>query len=340
MRIVNWNIEWMNDWFVGRNKVAFRQVHKRGNNIIIADVADLCRRVASVIKSLDPDVLTVQEGPSDIREMQLFVETYLKDENNETIFDVFGGFDGRAQKVYALIKKQGKFKEPIVADDDLTLGLQEAWLSDVDGDYHLEDYEFTRAPLVIEGTWAGQDKKLKVMSLHTKSKYVHNQKELWEDDRIQFIILALKNRRRISSEAMRTRKYLDELIKTDQDALVVVTGDFNDGPGTDYFERYYLTHNITDILLGTTYYPELLFNHAFVSRVSEGERYTAIFDDFVENIPNKRILLDHILVSPTLSNNIQNSGIAHDKFNAHIDNNATGRQKYPSDHRPVFVDLK
>jgi hypothetical protein len=73
MKIVNWNIEWMNDWFVGYGSVAFRQDNpSRG----ISDVADLCSRVASVVKNLDPDVLTIEEGPSDIREMELFVETY------------------------------------------------------------------------------------------------------------------------------------------------------------------------------------------------------------------------------------------------------------------------
>lgn len=336
MRIVNWNIEWMNNWFVGRGSVAFRQNHPRTG---ITDVDDLCKRVASVIKILVPDILTIEEGPSDIREMQLFVGTYLIDGQGNHLFDIFGGIDGGAQKLYTLIKKSGEFSNPALATDDLTLALQEPWEADIDGDYLIEGYEFTRLPLVIEGTMQG--KNLKIVTLHTKSKYVHNGETLWKNlnTRMQFVIAALKNRRRISSEAMRVRKYLDTLLKQNNDSFTVVTGDFNDGPGIDYFESRYLTHNITDILLGSTYYPNLLLKHAFLERIQEDRRYTAIFNDFIDNIRGRHLLLDHILVTPALSSRINDSGIAHQEYEAGTDNSASGRQKYVSDHRPIYLDL-
>ena len=338
MRIVNWNIEWMNDWFVGGGSVAFRQDNPRRG---ITDVADLCRRVASVINNVNPDVLTIEEGPSDIREMELFVETYLIDRQGNRLFDIFGGIDGGAQKIYTLVKKGGEFRNPIIPADDLTLALQEPWEADIDGDYQLEGYEFTRQPLVVEGTIAGENSELRILTLHTKSKYVHNGESLWRnpDTRTQYVKAALKNRRRISSEAMRGRQYLDDLLNRNNDSLNVVTGDFNDGPGIDYFEKRYLTHNVTDILLGSTYYPDLLFKHAFLERVPERQRYTAIFDDFIDDIKERHLLLDHILISPPLSSRIEDSGIAHQEYNAGTDNNASGRQKYVSDHRPVYADL-
>ena len=120
MKIVNWNIEWMNNWFEGYGQVGFRQDHPTKG---ISDVADLCRRVARVIKNLNPDVLTIEEGPSDIREMELFTDTYLIDSHDNKIFDVFGGIDGGAQKVYALVKKGGEFKNPALASYYLTLEL-------------------------------------------------------------------------------------------------------------------------------------------------------------------------------------------------------------------------
>jgi exonuclease III len=338
MRVVNWNIEWMNDWFVGGGSVAFRQHNPRTG---ITDVAGLCRRVASVINNLDPDVLTIEEGPSDIREMELFVDTYLIDERRNRLFDIFGGIDGGAQKIYTLVKKGGEFRNPTIPADDLTQALREPWEADIDGDYQLEDYEFTRQPLVLEGTKRNGDSKLRIVTLHTKSKYVHNGESLWKnpDTRIQYVKAALKNRRRISSEAMRVRKYLDDLLNKEIDSLIITMGDFNDGPGIDYFEKRYLTHNVTDILLGSTYYPGLLFRHAFLERVPEDQRYTAIFDDFIDDIPGRHLLLDHILISPALSSRIEESGIAHGEYDAGTDHNASGRQKYVSDHRPVYVDL-
>lgn len=338
MRIINWNIEWMNNWFVGGNRVAFREDNlKKG----ITDVDDLCKRVASAINKLDPDILTIVEGPSDIREMKLFVETYLIDEQGNTLFDFLGGIGKGSQKLYTLIKKVGDFKNAIIANDNLTLSLGKSWKTDVDGDYQLENYKFTRHPLVIEGTWEDLHTKLKIVSIHTKSKYVNKGESLWKNlkTKKQFVIEAVKNRRRISCEAMRIRNYLDDLLNENKDSLIIVTGDFNDGPGIDYFERFYLTHNITDILLGSTYYPDLLFKHAFLERVPESQRYTAIFDDFIDDIPKRKILLDHVLVSPALSKRIKNAGIAHKEFNSETDNKASGRQKYVSDHRPVYLDL-
>ena len=89
MRIVNWNIEWMNNWFADGDDVHLRVAHSASQ---ISDVGALCSRVAGVIQILNPDVLTIEEGPSDIRMMQLFVSEYL----GEHSFQVFeaGGEDG------------------------------------------------------------------------------------------------------------------------------------------------------------------------------------------------------------------------------------------------------
>ena len=338
MRIMNWNIEWMNNWFVGYGELEFKKDHPSSG---ITNIDKLCTRVANVIKSLDPDVLTIQEGPSDIREMKLFVDNYLTDAEGDILFDVFGGIDGGAQKLYTLIKIKGKYKNYRIASDELTTALQEPWEADIDADNYLEGYEFTRLPLVVEGLIEDGGLKLRIITLHTKSKYVHKGESLWENPnkKIQFVIAALKNRRRISSEAMRVRIYLNDLLKNDNSANIVVTGDFNDGPGIDYFERNYLTHNVTDILLGSSFYPSLLFKHAFLGRVEENKCYTAIFNDYIDDSPNRHLLLDHILVSPVLSLKIKESDIAHTEYDAETDNTASGRQKHVSDHRPVYIDF-
>jgi len=327
----------MNDWFVGNGSIALRQNNPTKK---IADVTNLAGRVSNVIRSLDPQVLAVEEGPSDIREMELFVSTFLTNGNGENLFDVFGGIDGRSQKPYVLVRKGGDFKNSAIATDPLTSKLQDAWQTDVDGDYQLENYDFTRLPLVVEGNIGNQTSKTKIVVLHTKSKFVQNGEKLWNDParRIEFVISSVKNRRRISAEAMRVRNYVDEILENDNNSSIIVAGDFNDGPGIDYFEKY-LTHNATDILLGSTYYPSLQFKHAFLDKVSADKLYTVIFDDFVDGINNRLILLDHILVSPFLAPKITDSGIAHQKFDEQTDNSASGRQKFVSDHRPVYIDL-
>ena len=132
MRLMNWNIEWMNNWFVGNGRVEWRQSH-RG----IEDVRTLAQRVANVILTIDPDVLTIQEGPSDFREMELFVNDFLVNQDGQRIFELFGGLDGGAQKIYALVKNGGRYQNPRLVDDNLTNQLLEEWLADVDGDANL-----------------------------------------------------------------------------------------------------------------------------------------------------------------------------------------------------------
>ena len=219
------------------------------------------------------------------------------------------------------------------------------WIADVDGDMLLEPYEFTRKPLVVD-IQAGAS-QFQVLVMHTKSNFVNQGKALWEDPahRQEYVVAALKARRRNATECMRTRRYLEERMSADATIRMMVMGDINDGPGMDYFEVNYLAHNVTDILVGSAFEPELLFEHA-QHDVPRSRRYTAVFDDFVENVANKRLLLDHILLSPALTGTtglrkVPNSGtIHHAEYEAQLENAGQKRDERPSDHRPVSVELE
>ncbi|MEE9189258.1 MAG: endonuclease [Candidatus Neomarinimicrobiota bacterium] len=338
MQFMDWNIEWMNKWFVGGGQVAWRQSHSG-----IANVADLAQRVANVITAIDPDVLTLQEGPSDPNEMGLFINDFLLGSNGQPLFDQLGGIDGSAQKIYTLIKRGGLFQNARLASDNTTNNLFVEWMADIDGNAVLEPYSYTRNPLVVDGELSGTGETIRILTLHTKSKYVHQQQSMWNNPnrRQEFIIAALENRRRISTEAMHTREYLDGLYNTNPATLIVVTGDFNDGPGFDYFEKNYLTHSVADILIGSSYRPDHQFEHALVGNVASNELYTARFDDFIDNINDRPILLDHILLSPALSNRYANARIAHTEYNDQEDTTrpADDRDRFPSDHRPIVVEI-
>lgn len=340
MKLVNWNIEWMNNWFVGNNKVSFRDQYVSRGNVSIENVPALAQRVANAIIQMNPDVTTIQEGPSDLQEMDLFCSQYLIDSNGDQIYSIIGSAGKGAQKLYALVKKDGEYKDAALLRDELTLELEESWLADVDGDMLLEEYDFTRVPLVVTGKFKGEN--VIIIALHTKSKFVQGQVQMWksENRKQDFIVAALKNRRRIASEGFRLRTYLNELLKNNPIEKVIVTGDWNDGPGNDYFERNYLVHNVSDIILGSTFYPQFQFVHSFLNNLPIEQLYTAVFDDFVDEIPNRKILLDHIVVSPGLKDQITDSGIEHTIYEQLIDPNATTeREKAPSDHRPIYLTL-
>jgi len=227
---------------------------------------------------------------------------------------------------------------------DIT-SLIDEWLADVDGDEHLEAYQFTRLPLVINAQIGGH--LLQLIVLHTKSNFVNKGREMWNNlaNRQNYIHEALRNRRRNSTEAMRVRQYIDNTLRTNISENIIILGDLNDGPGMDYFEQNYITHNTVDVLVGSAFDPELIFHHA-QHDVKPQDRYTTVFDDFVTGETNRHILLDHILLSPGLSatnglRRVRDSGaIHHIEYDNHTVNNGTFRENRPSDHRPVSVLLE
>ncbi|MGH9557533.1 MAG: endonuclease/exonuclease/phosphatase family protein [Terriglobales bacterium] len=342
LKICSFNCEWMNDWFVsGSGPAAFRATFTKDGHTSNTDTT--CKRTAAVITAIDPDMLAVQEGPSRQEELELFVSTYLKDGGGAPRYQCFLGDTGAAQKVGVLFKPQ--IGAQLALHADIT-GLIDPWLADVDGNEQLEDYEFTRSPLVVN-LQAGAA-IFQVIVMHTKSNFIQRGQAMWNDpaEKQNYIHQALRNRRRISAEGMRTRAYLDALLSGDAARRIIVLGDLNDGPGRDYFEDKYLTHNVTDLLIGSTFEPEWIFTHA-QRDVVVAQRYTAVFDDYVPNPqPNKRMLLDHILLSPgfggaTGLRKVANSGaVNHAEFNAQVVNNGQHREDRPSDHRPVSVTLQ
>jgi hypothetical protein len=186
-----------------------------------------------------------------------------------------------------------------------------------------------------------------VIVAHLKSNFINQGKELWANPatRTDFVRAALKNRRRIATEAMRLRTYIDWRLDADPTAAIVVLGDLNDGPGQDYFERLYLAHNVTDILAGSPYQPERVFNDA-PADASVADRYTAVFDDFVTDEQNKQLLLDHILLAPVFTTaestltKVAGSGlVAHDAWTDQVQGGGQRRDQRPTDHRPVTVRL-
>lgn len=338
MKIANWNIEWMNHWFVSDKQAAAVKSPEDALRNSISDLPQLMERVGRVIQQMDADVVAIQEGPSRIEEMQLFVDIALGG-----AYDIHGPSGSGQQKLYVLVRQNGGVAQVGYPPPPEQIDLGEAWRVDIDGDMWLDPYEFTRDPLTLDITSASE-RTVRLINLHTKSKYVHQGRRLWHENRQEFVVLALKARRRISAEVMRVREYVDAILERDPEALLVVAGDLNDGPGTDFFERHYLTHNLVGMVAGSPFHPRRMLRHAFIDTMLKELNYTAIFDDFIDEIDNRHILLDHILVSPTLywlgqDTPAVSGRIEHEVYEAQIDNSAQGRQRLPSDHRPQSVTL-
>jgi len=324
VRICSVNVEWMNDWFTpDAEPAAFRPQFRRDGQL--NDTAETAGRLAAMLRAIDAGIVAIQEGPSRAAELALFVDEYL-----DGAYEFFHGDSGGQQKLALL------YREVTSAARVEPEALVSEWEADVDGDAILDTYRFTRTPLVVDLMFG--DQPLQLIVAHTKSNFINMGRDLWENPatRQAFIVEALTNRRRISAEGMRIRRYLDARLAADAAAPIIVLGDLNDGPGLDYFEELYLTHNVTDIVVGSAYRPEWQFTHA-QHDVPAARRYTAVFEDFVPTRVLRRLLLDHILLSPRLRGS---GAIRHAEYDAQVVNGGLRRQDRPTDHRPVTVDLE
>ena len=342
-RICSFNGEWMNDWFTpDAEAAAFKPTFVRDNHV--NNTAQTVSRAGTLLRALDADIIALQEAPSRAAELALFIQDQLSD-NGVPRYQFFLGDSGGAQKL-ALLYKPGSVTSAQLAPSSQIAMLLEEWLADIDADGNLEDYHFTRVPLVVNLQFGAH--ALQILVMHTKSNFINNGQQMWNDPatRQQYVVGALKNRRRNSAEGARVRKYLDGILANNAEADLIVLGDLNDGPGMDYFEENFLTHNVTDILVGSAFQPEWIFRHA-QHDLPPAQRFSAIFDDFVPTlVPNKHLLLDHILLSPGLNRTsglrrVSGSGtVHHAEYEAQVVNNGTHREDRPSDHRPVSVQLR
>ncbi|MGF1606146.1 MAG: endonuclease/exonuclease/phosphatase family protein [Rhodothalassiaceae bacterium] len=346
MKLMSWNIEYMNRRYEPDQE---GPVKRRTRATGISDVDGLAKRVAQVIKDIDPDVLAIQEGPSRRDEMADFVANYLED-----AYDSVGPAGKGQQKLFFLIKQSGAVAEysrlTLAGDGDTIVDLGDAFPADIHGDQVPVDYDFTRPPLVVEVTDQNGETTY-ILNMHAKSKYIHNGHSLWNTDRKTFIRQALLARRRISAEAARVRTFVNALFGPDymhcgspgagDGPRIAVLGDLNDGPGQDLFERVYLTHNVIAAIAGSPFQPRRMLRHAFIDRVNKEDNFTYRFDDFIDEIADRPVLLDHILLSAALYfRALQTAGVAHDAFNAQIRPDLPGKnEQLPSDHRPVFAEI-
>jgi len=338
MRYVQWNIEWFDYLF--QSETHFLKSNKEAG---VDDVDALCKKIAGVIPELDPEIIAIQEGPASLKRMELFISTYLN-----SSFTAFGALDSGTQQVFLLVKKGG-FATDVEYYEPAHKFLNFPWKFDVNGDTTLQEYKYTRVPLVIKAKVIvdGETRSLFAVSMHTKSKFIPNGHKMWKSNKIEerqdFIRKSIKNRRRIAAECARLRKCLDETVYSKhEDPLVIVSGDINDNAGMDFFEEFYLLFDSVDALLGSPSKQQRMLHSQIVKTkfVKEDQQWSIQFDDYIDDIKDRKLLLDHVFVSDALDGKVKNANVSHDVFAKFCDHNwKANRGQRPSDHKPVYIDL-
>jgi hypothetical protein len=261
MRLMNWNIEHMNSWWEGGNQSppVMRQSYQGSSfSPAIANVPELARRAAQVIKDVDPDLIALQEGPG-LPEIQHFLTELVGG-----AWQILRGQGGAQALLVAVREGRGieSFAQGETTVDDIVL--DGPFIADTNADLQLEEVDFARVPQVIRFEAHGQ--AFTLINNHLKSKFVNRGRSLFEaggQDRLEYFSKSLIARRRISGEAYRLRTFMDRILE-DPEANIIVAGDLNDGPGSDYFEENFLTHSVVDRIFGSIFHRDKQLTHVLL----------------------------------------------------------------------------
>lgn len=359
LKLCTYNLEWMTsffgarkdaDWLADRTIPASFPGRTRGGIRLspIADVDGLCKRIASGIKAVDPDVLFIQEGPPLPEQMELFVATYLDDAY------VTHRSNRADQAVFALVRRSlADVIQPWLPNGST---VQKLWRNipyypwGTIAEAQRKQHSLARYPLLLRGKFAtGQD--LILGGVHTKSKFsLLKTKQQWLNRAVDPapVLDALSSRQKLSAEIARLRQVLTSIVAEGPElASVAVVGDFNDGPFQDLMETEFLIKSILDELVGSFLFPNTYFKHAMEPAVLASASTTE-FRDPLQDGAIVYELIDHILVSPAIW-----SGLGAYKVKAGscvveesawqlgvVGSSAISRDSRPSDHKPVSVVLE
>lgn len=186
--------------------------------------------------------------------------------------------------------------------------------------------------------------RVELIGLHLKSKFVNQGESKWNgtpQQREDFIKEALEARVKLTTEAANVRRYVDRKFEQVENPAIFVMGDFNDGPGKEFFEERYLFFDLLSNIQGDVFFARRFLNHALFDAQAD-LRWTVDFQDYVDPNRDPHILLDHIMFTQGLTDGslpweIQpHAGLVEHEVHELINAPLPAAAK-TSNHRPVSV---
>ena len=260
--------------------------------------------VAQVLRAVDADLIGIVEAPNASPSAAGDGETPGTVEALETFA---AEYDLRQRKTAMGFVSEGSQELAVMYDPDtveevkhvpgggrgLSPAFDEELFYDADGDDIEEVYAFYRPPFEAEVTAADSGKTFRLILAHAKSKATFGPM-----DRLHRRQESLANRKKIFAECNWIRKRVEEWM---DDHPVVVMGDFNDGPGMDFFERKFGKTGV-EFVIGSLFEPDTTLRSAYERPrwTGNGWRpYTASFwDDVGEGYVE--VPIDYVLATRNL----------------------------------------
>jgi len=241
MRIVTYNIEWMNSLFADDGTLYDDDVRAGRYGVTRAEQTEA---LATVFRALDADAVLVVEAPDDSRSrstvpaLEIFAETIGIRARRAVI-----GFANDTQQEIALLYDPDVLQvrhDPKDAAD--APRFDQSFEIDLDTDAKAEAVVFSKPPLELAVETA-QGTSFRLIGAHLKSKAPHGAKT-----RDEVMRISIANRRKQLAQAI----WLRARVSADLEAgeALMVLGDLNDGPGLDAFEDLFGQSSV-EIVLGS-----------------------------------------------------------------------------------------
>jgi endonuclease/exonuclease/phosphatase family metal-dependent hydrolase len=296
------------------------------------------QRLISVLSHLDADIIAVIEGPdtlvSGTKTAKAQLETWMTTFNlTSRNYKVIEGFTSSGQQELCAIYDADKLILEHTPEGNNSFN--EVFIADTLEKNIKEQYRHWRPPveLTIKNK-ADQKKLFKMIIAHAKSKGIFD-----KVDYARYEYLSELNRRKLYAECLHMRERVDKWIK--EGDKVLVTGDINDGMGSDFYEKRF-GKSAVEILLGNVYEPELILKSALGRPKLKKYGWTPSSSSFVDMITKNwfTVLIDHILVSQDIT--ITESGVLNpyiDPHKASLSDDLKEALKKGSDHFPVYTEI-
>ncbi|BET59138.1 MULTISPECIES: endonuclease/exonuclease/phosphatase family protein [Geobacter] len=295
--------------------------------------------VVREIRELAPHILCLLEGPAGEAGIDL-VANDLLDGEWVAVKAADGNYATRGdQWIWFLVRRELADRASLLPVTTWDAFAGASWPCHLWGEFSRETHRHYRHPQVLVLDWHGL--RVEFIGLHLKSKFINQGERLWRDERERFIREALTARIKMATEAANVRAYIDAKFRQVGNPALFVLGDFNDGPGKEYFEEQYLFFDLIANIQGNVFATSRFLNHGLFD-VPDELCWTVRFRDFVQPDRRPEILLDHILFSQGLVNGSLPWQVephagkveheAHELVNAGLP-----KDSQTSDHRPVSL---
>jgi endonuclease/exonuclease/phosphatase family metal-dependent hydrolase len=344
LRIATYNVEWMNNLFE-LDGARLRTAPGKGIGRHPQDAATVARKIAAVMQDLDAHIIGVQEGPSRVEKMKLFVKQFLNDQ-----YQVFG-MEAGAQSNYALVRKGLPLQvKQIPKEHRLFALLKRPVVFQPWGEFNSKKtYSMARPPVLLQLARPGQPGVVEVVVAHTKSQFTRGfSAKKFREREPAAMKEAILSRQKLSADIAAYRRHVTHVILSEQASAVVLVGDINDGFTRSTFEKEFLMQSLIDELRGSFRRQSALLEHALTeAQLADPDTHTVVFESPEHNGKKVRELIDHVLMTPAVRQRgawlrfkTGSARIGHAISKRHTDNQGEKPDERPSDHVPVWADFE